>query len=655
MTNRTVRWSVARPAIAAGAALLLGGSAALAAAAGTDLAPIQSGLDYHSFANIEQFRVTHMGLSLRADFRNKVLFGAVVLQIKRLDPNATQVVLDTRDLDVRDVSEKPSSVIGALSKSETTWVSRPFHVDKSDPVLGSPLVIELPPSKKATETIKIEYITSPTAPGLQWLADKQTAGKHQPFMYTLSYPIGARSWIPLQDTPQVRASYSAVIYTDDDMIAVMSAKNDPKAKRNGQYSFVMQDAVPSCFIALAVGDLRFKETGPRTGVYAEKPLLDQAAKDFADTDTMLKSAEHLFGPYRFDRYDIVVMPPSFPITEVGNPGAPFVTPSAVTADRSQQAVVAQALAQVWAGGIVSVSSWRDAWIDEGLSRYMRNRLMEDAFGSQRAVAESWLELRSLRDSLDKENAGDQALAADLRGRDPGTVWRDASFEKAALFFTYLEGKFGRERFDAFLRGYFDHFLLKSVGTDEFLAYLQENLLDRSPGIVTRAQALAWVTSIGIPADALLPTSTAFDSVDASRSAWLAGKVPAKKIDTHGWETPQWVYFLSGMPETLRREQMADLDQAFGFTHSLNTQVAGGWFLLVIRNNYQPGFQRLEEYLESTGRSSLIVPLYAELVKTPAGATLAKRVYALAKPFYHARTIAAVDTIVRPDSENEDDE
>jgi aminopeptidase N len=640
-------------AIAAGAIGLLTGSAVLAA--GADLAPIQSGLDYHSFANIEQFRVTHVELHLRVDFINKVLFGVVALEVKRLDPTATQLVLDSRDLDIRDVSEKPSNVIGALSKSETTWVSRPFHVDRADPVLGSPLVIELPPLKKSTETIKIEYVTSPTAAALQWLTDKQTAGKHHPFMYTLSYPIGARSWIPLQDTPQVRASYSAVIQTDADVLAVMSAKNDPRVKRNGQYSFVMQDPVPSCLIALAVGDLRFKETGARTGVYAEKPLLDQAAKDFADTDTMLKSAERLYGPYRFDRFDVVVMPPSFPIREMGNPDAPFLTPTTVTPDRSQEPVVAQALAQVWAGGLVSVSSWRDAWINEGLSRYMRNRLMDDLFGSPRTAADDWLALRTLRDDLANESASDQVLAADLRGRDPASVSRDPAFEKAGLFFAYLEGKYGRERFDAFLRGYFDHFMLKSINTDQFSAYLKDNLLDRFPGIVTREQALAWITSIGLPADAPLPASAAFDSVDAARSAWLSGRVPAKKIDTRGWETPQWLYFLSAMPATLRRDQMADLDQAFAFNRSNNTQVAGGWFLLVIRSNYQPGYQRLEEYLESTGRTSLIVPLYAELAKTPAGATLAKRVYALAKPFYQARTVAAVDAVVRPDAGSDDDE
>src|SRR5208283_103658 len=200
------------------AGLLLGCSSGAAAtgASEAELSPLQPGLDYHSFANIEQFRVTHLDLNLRVDFHNKVLFGAVGLEIKRLDPRATELVLDTRDLDIRDVEERPTDVLGATAKSQTAWVSRPFHFDKADPILGSPLVIELAPSKKTTELIKIEYVTAPAAPALQWLAAKQTIGGHRPFMYTLSEPIGARSWIPLQDTPQVRASYAAHIHTTSD-------------------------------------------------------------------------------------------------------------------------------------------------------------------------------------------------------------------------------------------------------------------------------------------------------------------------------------------------------------------------------------------------------------------------------------------------------
>jgi len=216
--------------------LLLAGSAY--GAAPPELAPIQSGLDYHSFANVEQFRVTRLELDLRVDSDAHVLRGVVGLLVKRLDPGATQLILDTRDLTVTEVTEKAQGVLGATSKTETTWVGRPFHFERKDPILGQALVIELPPSNKPTEFIRIEYETSPTAPGLQWVAAADTAGRRQPFLYTQSEPIGARSWIPLQDTPQVRVTYTAIIHTSSDVLAVMSAKNDPDglgrpAKRNG--------------------------------------------------------------------------------------------------------------------------------------------------------------------------------------------------------------------------------------------------------------------------------------------------------------------------------------------------------------------------------------------------------------------------------------
>jgi leukotriene-A4 hydrolase len=623
-------------------------------AARPDLAPLQSGLDYHSFANIEQFRVTHIDLALRVDFHNKVLFGEAALEVKRLDPNATELVLDTHGLDIRDVSEKPTSVIGALAKSETTWVSRPFHVDKADPILGSPLVIELPPHKRSTQTIKIEYVTSPDAASLHWLDDAHTAGKHHPLMYTLSAPIGARAWIPLQDSALARVTYAAVIHTDDDLLAVMSARNDPDVKHNGNYTFVNRDAMPPSRIALAVGDLRFKATGPRTGVYAEKPLLADAAKEFADTESLLKTAETLFGPYRFERCDLVVLPPPFPLAEVGNPRAPFISSTVVTGDRSEESVVARAVVQAWAGDLVGAATPRDAWIDAGLAVYMQNRLVREVYGDTRVTADRVLAEHSVREDLAQMPRPDQALAVDQRDRDPA-VPRSAADEKGGLLFTFLDGKFGRERLDAFLQGYFDHFAFKSITTEEFLSYLKENLLDRFPGIVSASQVEAWVKEPGLPQDAPLLAVHLYESVDATRSAWLAGKIPAKKLDTRAWVTPQWTYFLDGMPGPLRKDQLNDLDQAFGFTRSANAEIASSWFVLVIKSAYQPSYVRLEEFLKTNGRQTLLVPLYTELMRTPGGEVLARRVFAQARPVYQAHTAAALDAIVNPGSDSADDE
>jgi leukotriene-A4 hydrolase len=623
-------------------------------AARPDLAPLQSGLDYHSFANIEQFRVTHIDLALRVDFHNKVLFGEAALEVKRLDPNATELVLDTHGLDIRDVSEKPTSVIGALAKSETTWVSRPFHVDKADPILGSPLVIELPPHKRSTQTIKIEYVTSPDAASLHWLDDAHTAGKHHPLMYTLSAPIGARAWIPLQDSALARVTYAAVIHTDDDLLAVMSARNDPDVKHNGNYTFVNRDAMPPSRIALAVGDLRFKATGPRTGVYAEKPLLADAAKEFADTESLLKTAETLFGPYRFERCDLVVLPPPFPLAEVGNPRAPFISSTVVTGDRSEESVVARAVVQAWAGDLVGAATPRDAWIDAGLAVYMQNRLVREVYGDTRVTADRVLAEHSVREDLAQMPRPDQALAVDQRDRDPA-VPRSAADEKGGLLFTFLDGKFGRERLDAFLQGYFDHFAFKSITTEEFLSYLKENLLDRFPGIVSASQVEAWVKEPGLPQDAPLLAVHLYESVDATRSAWLAGKIPAKKLDTRAWVTPQWTYFLDGMPGPLRKDQLNDLDQAFGFTRSANAEIASSWFVLVIKSAYQPSYVRLEEFLKTNGRQTLLAPLYTELMRTPGGEVLARRVFAQARPVYQAHTAAALDAIVNPGSDSADDE
>jgi aminopeptidase N len=621
----------------------------------TDFAPIQSGLDYHSFANVEQFRVTRLELDLRVDPFFKTVRGVVGLQVKRLDPKATALILDTRDLNVSDVTVKAQDVLGATSKSETTWVSRPFHFERKDPILGQALVIELPPSNKPTVFVRIDYETSPTAPALQWLTAKQNSGRRTGFFYTQSEPIGTRSWIPLQDTPLVRVTYSATIRTSPGVLAVMSANNDPKAHRNGVFTFEMPQAVPSYLIALAVGDLEFKPTGPRTGVYADKSMIKAAAKEFSDTESMIETAEKLFGPYRWDRYDILVMPPSFPVGGMENPRLSFITPTVIAGDKSLVSVIAHELAHSWSGNLVSNATWRDLWLNEGFADYLESRIVNAVYGEKREMMERVLGLHALKAAMSTLPPADQELAIDLRNRDPDAVFSDVPYEKGRLFLTYLDAKFGRERFDAFLKGYFDHFSFKSITTEQFVAYLEENLLDRFPGIVTRDQVMAWVTAPGLPSDAVLPSSGEFAPVDAARTAWLGGKGASAQLKSRAavWVAQQWLYFLDGMP-ALTAAQMADLDRVFALTKTSNAQIGCSWFTLVIRNGYQPAYAALERYLETIGRRRLVTPLYEALMSTQAGAVQAKRVYGLARPGYHAETAAAVDAIVNAKSDESDE-
>jgi leukotriene-A4 hydrolase len=623
----------------------LGFACAALPAAGADPGPIDPGTDYHSYANVDQFRATHIDLDLRVELETKSISGTVELELKRLDPRATQVVLDTKDLTIMDVTQKATDVLGATAKNQTLWISRPFHLEKPDPILGSALVIDLPPNRKPTESIRIDYETTPKAAALQWLDPKQTAG-HKGFLYTQSEPIGTRTWIPLQDTPQVRVTYKALIHTDDGVLAVMSAENDPKAKRKGEYTFVMPQAIPSYLIALAVGDLVFKETGPRTGVYAEKPMIKEAAKEFADTESMLAASEKLFGPYRWSRYDILVMPPSFPVGGMENPRLSFITPTVIAGDKSLVSVIAHEMAHSWSGNLVTNATWRDLWLNEGFTDYLQSRIVTAVYGEQRASMEEVLGLQSLRTDLARLKPQDQLLAIDLRDRDPELVFSDVPYEKGRLFLNYLAAKFGREKFDAFLHGYFDHFAFKSITTEQFNDYLEENLLSRFPGIVSREQVLAWESAPGIPADAVLPVSTILPQVDEARTAWLSGALAPKKFGLD-WTAQQWLYFLDNMPAVLNAKQLEGLDQAYGFTHSRNAEIEHSWLKLVIAANYQPSYARLEEYLKTIGRIKLIKPLYADLMKTPSGSEFAKRVYAKALPGYHPDTVAAIGAIVAP--------
>jgi aminopeptidase N len=618
-------------------------------ATAADSSRIDPAFDYHSYANVDQFKTTHVDLDLRVIFKFKQIAGSVTLELKRLDPRSTQLVLDTKDLMILDVTQKATDVLGATAKNQTLWVSRPFHLEKPDPVLGSALVIDLPPSKRGNESIKIEYETTDKSAALQWLGGGQTGRK--PFLYTESEPISARTWIPLQDTPQIRAPYKAKIHIDDNenVLAVMSAENDPKAKKRAKdYTFNMPEPVPSYLIALAVGELEFRETGPRTGVYAEKSMIKEAAKEFADTEAMIQANEKMFGPYRWSRYDILVMPPSYPEGGMENPRLSFITPTVIAGDKSLVSVIAHELAHSWSGNLVGNATWRDFWLNEGFTEYMTSRIMTVVYGEQRTAMEEVLGLKDLRDELAAFKPADQVLAIDLRDRDPGDGLTNLPYQKGRLFLKYLDGKFGREHFDAFLRGYFEHFAFKSINSEQFLSYLQENLLDRYPGIVTRAQADEWVLKPGLPADALLPTTPGFQQVDDARSSWLSGKLPLKKIGD-GWIAQQWIYFLEGMPP-LTTAQLADLDKVLSLNKTPNAEIAHSWFMRVIANNYQPAYPRLEEYLKTIGRLKLIEPLYRELMKTGSGAEVAKRVFKKARPGYHPQTTKSIESIVEAKDE-----
>ena len=596
--------------------------------------PADAGHDEFSYAEPSKVKTTDLALDLAIDFAKKEIAGTATYTLDWVDPKANRLVLDTRDLTI-----EKAEAIGKDGQYE------PLHyaLAPADKLLGSKLTIDVP---ERNTTVRVAYRTSPDASGLQWLAPSMTEGKKQPFMFSQSQQIHARSWVPLQDTTQVRFTYKAHVTAPKDAMVLMSGNSDPKAERDGDYSFTMPQKIPSYLLAIAAGDLVFRPTSERSGVWAEPAMADKAQHEFEDTGKMIDAAESLYGPYRWGRYDILVLPPSFPYGGMENPTMTFATPTVIVGDKSLVSLVAHELAHSWSGNLVTFATSRDAWLNEGITTYVQGRITEALYGKDVADMEEVIDRDELKQEFTDANKPLQRLSVkpgDLD--DPDNNLSSTVYTKGAWFMQFLEQRFGRADFDAFLRGYFDHFAFQSITTAQFRDYAIANLLDKHPGKVSQAEFDAWLYDPGVPVTAPQVKSQRFAVVDAARIAWTGtGKLPVPQL-TAPWTTQEWVHFLEGMPQTLTTEQMAALDAAYHFTGTNNGEIAMRWYPLAVRSGYHAADGEIAAFIARVGRRKLIMPIYAELVKTPEGLAFAKDVFARAKAGYHPITTGSVEAAI----------
>lgn len=580
--------------------------------------------DAHSFSTSSKAAAYNLYLDINVNFEKSTIDGVAHWDIKNPSGDP-KIVFDTKGLNIKKVLVD--------NKHEADFV-----LAKTDEILGTAL--EVPITKK-TKRISIYYNTTDKSDALQWLNAQQTAGKKHPYLFTQGEAILTRTWIPCQDTPGKRITYKAKVKVPKELMAVMSAANPTKKSETGVYTFTMKQAIPTYLIALAVGDLEYRAIGKRTGVYTEPSMIAKSANEFADIEKMLNAAEKLYGSYKWEKYDVIVLPPSFPFGGMENPRLTFATPTILAGDRSLTSLIAHEMAHSWSGNLVTNATWNDFWLNEGFTVYFERRIMEELYGKEYTEMLALLGYQELLDEVSGLPSDDTKLKLNLCNRNPDDGMTQVAYEKGAFFLRLLEEKGGRDKFDAFLKSYFSKHQFQVMTTEGFLAYLDKEYIKKYTIDININE---WVYEQGVPKSISKVYSDKFKLVESSIAEWSkTGSL--EKIPYSTWSTHERIHFLRNLPREMKLDQMSGMDKSFGFTASGNAEILCEWLKLCITNKYEHAYPKLEEFLVNVGRRKFLKPLYAEMIKTEEGKKMAADIYTKARPNYHSVSTTTLDAML----------
>jgi leukotriene-A4 hydrolase len=585
-------------------------------------------LDPHSYYDATQPRTRHIRLNWFVNFERHQIDGSIILELEKASRGHF------------DLDSKAITVHSACTQGGETVA---LQLGDPDPILGSRLRLELP---DGTTSITIRYATSPEAAALQWFEPEMTLGKRLPFMYSQCQSILARTIVPCQDTPRVRVSYSAAVTIPDTLTAVMSA--GPAGNRQGEtpgtrtFLFEMPQPIPPYLLAIAAGGLQSRDLSQRARVWAEPEMVDKAAYEFGEAEQMIETAERLFGPYEWDRYDMLVLPPAFPYGGMENPRMTFVTPTVIAGDRSLVDVIAHELAHSWTGNLVTNASMDHFWLNEGFTTWAERRILDALHGEESSALRWAIGQKALDESIARFGVDSPLtkLRTDLRGVDPDDAFSSIPYEKGARFVTVIERQAGRERFAKFMRKYIKTFRFTSITSEEFIAFLNQEL----PETAAAVKIDAWLYETGMPSDAPVFRSGILDELAAAADAFAGGVRPAP-TQAGVWDSSMQLIFLQNLPRQLDRESLDWLDKNFRLSERENYEILVEWLTIAAGSDYEPIFNRVREVLLKVGRMKYLRPLYSALGRHPRTRALAKEIYEQGKAGYHILSRRVIESVM----------
>lgn len=593
--------------------------------------------DPHTYSNIQEIRTEHLHLDLEVNFDNKTVYG--VARHTMGNHTSDTAIFDIKELEIKKVTF-------GKGKNE---VPTDFVIGKNDKLLGQSLKVKITPE---TKYINIYYQTTEKTEALDWLPPALTSGKVHPFMYTQGQAILTRSWIPLQDTPMNRITYSADVKVPNGLMPVMSASNPKSKNEKGVYHFEMKQKIPAYLIALAVGDLVYTPLGKNCGVYSEKELAEKCAYEFVDLPKMISAAENMYGSYRWDQYDIVMLPYSFPFGGMENPRLTFANPTLLAGDRSMVSVIAHELAHSWSGNLVTNATWNDFWMNEGFTVYFENRIMEEIYGKEAADILAIIEFQDLELALEDlengEHPEDTHLKLHLDHRNPDDGMTDIAYIKGAYFLRTLEKAVGRKKFDAFLTRYFNEYAFETITTEEFVNYLRKELLE--PNNVD-FDPNEWIYEPGLPENCVKITSPRLERMKDEAQLINMGedvfKGSFKNAERGDFITQEWITFIRTLDKDTDPKILRELDEHFKFSTEANSAIKSVWFQLAVQAGYRDVRPEMAVFLKQIGRRWYIESIYQALHDSENSDDLrwAKEVFAEAKDNYHYVSKSTIEEVL----------
>ena len=581
--------------------------------------------DHHSYSKPAEAVVTHLDWNAVVDFESRTIAATATFDLETSD-HAEKVILDIRELDILSV--------------QVDGKDSPFNIGEEQEFIGSPLSIEITPS---TKKVSITYNTQPGADAFLWVEGSEDAN---PFLFTQSQAILARTWIPCQDSPGIRFTYNATVDVPKDLMALMSAVNPTEKNAEGHYTFVMDQPIPSYLLALAVGDVEFRSVGAHTGVYATPDLIDAAEYEFAEMEDLLIAAENLYGKYAWERYDLLVLPAAFPFGGMENPRLTFATPTIIAGDRSLVSLVAHELAHSWSGNLVTNSTWDDFWLNEGFTVYFEQRIMEAVYGRDISEMLASLSYRGLVNELSDLSPNDTHLRLHLKGRNPDDGMTAIAYDKGFLFLRMIEETVGRAQFDAFLSEYFTKHAFTVMDTDNFIEYLEGTLLTDE---ATRdaVNLTAWIDGAGLPDNCPKIQSDRIENVDIAVASWASGELATSDLLWNDWLYQERYRFLKSIPSSVNVTKLDELNSTFKISSTGNNEVLFAWLEQAVLKGHEASYDRLETFLINVGRRKFLTPLYKALLDTDQ-TNMALSIYKKARPNYHSVATGTMDELLNID-------